>query len=1444
MDPRSFGVLFGGICEKMPPALSCAQVVSMAVSQEKGTLQVGLSSAQLLPKEPLFEAERQLREKLNLKKCRLLPKYDKSLFHGCYFPQVVEELRHRNCLVNGFLDHAEADFADGMLTVHLKRGGLTLLQSAGTDRKIREIIGQEFDLAVTVSFDGITELEQYSQEFNRSAEAERQRMEKVQQQKMAAIAEKKPASAPAQKSQTIAFDTEGLPFDKDSLTVVTGRVIKDRPVDLSTLDLESGRVTVWGDIFAVESRDTRDGTKVIMSIHFTDYTGSNVLKIITEKEKAEIYEPLSKGKTILVKGECSFDKYDNEITIRPFDICTVKKIQRTDKAPVKRVELHAHTKMSAMDAVVTAKDLVNRAYAWGHKAIAITDHGVAQAFPEAAGAAAAIHKNGGDFKVIYGMEAYFMNDMIPIVAGEADMPLDGKYIVFDLETTGLSAGNDRITEIGAVRLEHGEITGSFNTFVNPQRRIPDKIVQLTGITDEMVENAPLEEEALRAFYEFCGDDKAVLVAHNAPFDTGFVKAAALRCGMNYGFTAIDTVKIARKLFPSLKNHKLDTVAKHLQLGAFNHHRACDDAQILAEIYIKMAEILEKDKEIRNIQQINTGLSGVDVKSADTYHQIILAKNLTGLKNLYKLISMGHLDYYYKRPRIPKSQLILHREGLIIGSACEAGELFRAVVDGRSWGELCDIARFYDFLEIQPLQNNMFMIQNGTAKDVEQLKSYNRTIVRLGQTLGIPVCATCDVHMMDEKDNIFRQILMAGMGFKDVEQQSPLHLRTTDEMLEEFSYLGEEKAYEVVVTNPNRISDMVEKIKPIPDGTFTPTIEGAEEDLQRITWDKAKAVYGDPVPELVAKRLDRELTSIIKHGFAVLYIIAQKLVWKSVEDGYQVGSRGSVGSSFVATMAGISEVNPLPPHYVCPNCQYNEFITDGSYGSGFDMPAKDCPHCGTAMKRDGHDIPFETFLGFNGDKAPDIDLNFSGEYQNQAHRYTEQLFGKTHVFKAGTISTVAEKTAYGFVKKYMEERGKLVHRSEELRLAAGCAGVKRTTGQHPGGMVVVPSQFDVYDFTPIQHPADDANSEILTTHFDFHSLHDTILKLDLLGHDVPTQYKYLEDMTGTKVTDCDTADPRIFSLLTSPKELGVTEEEIQCNTGSLALPELGTNFVRGMLIDAQPKTFTDLLQISGLSHGTDVWLGNAQDLIKDGTCTISEVIGCRDDIMVYLIKKGLDPNMSFKIMEITRKGNAPKLLTDEHKKEMRDHGVPEWYIDSCLKIKYMFPKAHAAAYDIAATRLAWYKIYYPLAFYATYFTVRGEDFDAESAIRGPAAVKGKMDQLKAKGNDRTAKEEEQYGTLQIVYEMMGRGFSFLPVDLFVSHATRYQLEDGKIRLPFNALKGLGVSAAQALQEAASGGPYISKDEVQTRAGVSKGVIEILNGSGALDGLPDSSQMSFF
>ncbi len=1445
MDSNCFGALFGGLCSNLPDCMAQAQVASMTVSREKAELRVGLRMASIAPKARLYEVQKQLCEKLRLKKCVLSPQYDVSLLDGSYIEQVVEELRHRNCLVNGFLDGVSADYQGGVMQIHLKRGGLALLQSAGSDRRIREILRQEFGADIEVVFDGVTELEEYSKEFTQSAEENRQKIVKIQQEKQQAVQEKKAAPV---KCQTIAFDTGDLPFDKDSLAVVTGRAIKEKPVSLDSIDAESGKVTVWGDIFAVDSRESRDGSKVILAIHFTDYTSSNVMKVITEKEKAAIYEPLTKGKTVLVRGEASYDKYDGEISIRPYDICTVKKLIRQDQADQKRVELHAHTKMSAMDAVVTAKDLVNRAYEWGHKAIAITDHGVVQAFPEAAGAAAAIAKSGGDFKVIYGVESYFINDMIPIVNGEKDMPLMGSYIVFDLETTGLSAGNDRITEIGAVKLENGEVLDSFNIFVNPQRPIPEKITQLTGITDEMVADAPLEEEALRQFYAFCGGEDAVLVAHNAPFDTGFIKAAASRCKMPYRFTAIDTVPIARKLFPNLRNHKLDTVAKHLQLGNFNHHRACDDARILAEIYIKLAQILQKEKEIQSIQQINTGLSGVDYKNAYSYHQIILVKNLTGLKNLYQLVSKSHLDYYYKKPRIPKSELIRYREGLILGSACEAGELFRAVVDGKSWGELCSIAKFYDFLEIQPIQNNMFMVHNGTAKDEEQLRSYNRTIVRLGDTLKIPVCATCDVHMMDEKDNIFRQILLAGMGFKDTDQQSPLYLRTTDEMLREFSYLGEEKAYEVVVTNPNSIADRVEKIKPIPDGTFTPTIEGAEEDLQNITWSKAREIYGDPVPALVAKRLDRELTSIIKHGFAVLYIIAQKLVWKSVENGYLVGSRGSVGSSFVATMAGISEVNPLPPHYVCPHCKHSEFITDGSYGSGFDLPAKNCPECGTPYQRDGHDIPFETFLGFNGDKAPDIDLNFSGEYQSKAHKYTEVIFGAGQTFRAGTIATLADKTAFGYVKNYFEERGIHKRTSEIDRIASGCTGVRRSTGQHPGGIVVLPLGQDINSFTPVQHPANDMTTDTITTHFDYHSIDHNLLKLDILGHDDPTMIRMLQDLTGRDPLTIPLDGQDVMSLFQNTDALGITPEQIGgTKLGALGIPEFGTDFAMQMVIDAKPKAFSDLVRISGLSHGTNVWLGNAQDLIMSGVATISTAICTRDDIMLYLIQMGVESEKSFKIMEAVRKGMVAKgrcAMWEEWKEDMLAHNVPQWYIESCQKIEYMFPKAHAAAYVMMAWRIAYCKIHYPLAYYGAFFSIRAKAFSYEIMCQGQKHLESVMVDYKKRQDTLSNKEKDAMGDMHIVQEMYARGFEFEPIDIFRAQSRSFQIVDGKLMPSLNSIDGLGEKAADAIVEAAKDGPFLSKDDFRQRTKVSKTIIDLMDSLGLLGDLPESNQISIF
>lgn len=1341
--------------------------------------------------------------------------------------KLIGELRDEDYPVNGFLDHAAIDIEDQFIRLHIKVG-----------KKILEEI--QFPQALAQRIEQRT--------------GTLPQVELAQTGKTATVEEWE--KKVLQKVPTVKFEEKkGLPPIK-----IPGLDLTDKPVKLfhgknfkpgeltplKELGGDGGRVMIWGDVFAVEVKGNFQKSYIVS---ITDYTGSINLKLRSrEGEDFSKWEELKKGTTLVLKGECTYDKYEHDYVVYPYDVLQVERRKREDNAPQKRVELHLHTKLSSMDGFCDPGEIVRTAHRMGHRAIAITDHGVVQGFPEAMLAADAIRKSDPDFKVIYGVEAYFVDDMIPVLYGEATGPMSGSFVVYDTETTGLDPNTEFLTEIGAVVVENGQITETFGTFVNPGKPIPPKIVELTGINDSMVADAPTPDEAVRMFAEFAKG--RVLIAHNAhKFDMRFMHIAAKRAGIELDNAYIDTLPMAQNLYPGLRNYKLDTINDHLEIEPFNHHRAVDDAMALAKIFCKMLEDLT-EKKIERLEDINIGLGGgnKEVIKKKYYHLIILVRNQVGLKNLYKIVSEAHTNYFFKKPRVPRSILNKHRDGLLIGSACEAGELYRAVVEGQSFEKLCQIAEYYDFLEVQPLGNNEYMVREHLVDSMDKIQDFNRTIIKLGEVLNKPVVATGDVHFQDPEDSVYRAVLQAGNGFKDADNQAPLYYRTTEDMLNQFNYLPKEKAFEIVVTNPNKIADMVDGgVRAIPKGTFPPSIEGAEQQLRDTTWNTAKKHYGDPLPELVRARLQRELDSICGHGFAVLYVIAVKLVAFSNQNGYQVGSRGSVGSSAVAHFSGISEVNSLPPHYLCPNCQYSEFITDGSVADGFDLPDKNCPCCGAPLIVDGHDIPFETFLGFDGDKEPDIDLNFSGEYQSFVHRYTEELFGKEFVFKAGTVSGLQDKTAYGYVKKYLEERGRIVNRAEENRLTQGCTGVKRTTGQHPGGMVVVPDVHEIQDFCPIQHPADDKEKGVLTTHFEFKYLHDTLLKLDELGHDVPTMYKYLENMTGIPMEKVPMNDTKVISLLVSTEALGVTPEQIDSQTGTFGIPELGTPFVRQMLIEAQPKNFSDLIQISGLSHGTDVWNGNAQDLIKDGVCTISDVIGCRDSIMTYLLHKGLEPKLAFNIMELTRKGKVAKGGFPPGAEEtMKECGVPDWYMDSCRKIKYMFPKAHAVAYLIAAIRLMWFKVYHPQAFYATYFTVRGDDIDYEAAVGGVKVAQQHLKEVNARlREERKAKDEDIQVSLQLVNEMLARGYEFLPIQLGKSRATQYVVEDGKVRLPFTSLKGVGESAAVALERATiNGQEYLSIEELQQATGVSSAVMENLKNVGALGGLPDTSQVSFF
>lgn len=1243
-----------------------------------------------------------------------------------------------------------------------------------------------------------------------------------------------------------------LPEEDTSSPLILGNSmnISDPLVKITDLNAESGNVCIDGEILGMEDKETKTG-KVILSINIYDGTSTMTCKaFLPGKNAKNIVKRLGKTKAVKLAGRAQMDAFSNELTIMANTIVEstpLPKTTREDKAEVKRVELHMHTKMSAMDAMTSATDLIKRAMSWGMKSIAITDHGVVQAFPEAYHL---LGRDNPDMKVIYGVEAYLVPDKEKSVKNPRGQVLnDATYCVLDLETTGISITTEKITEVGIMKVKNGEVIDEFEIFVNPEKPIPQRVVEVTNITDEMVKDAETIDKVFPKILEFVGD--SIIVAHNASFDVGFLKHNAKLLGYEFNNTYIDTLPLAKDLFPDLKKYKLGKIADSLGIEVDVAHRALADVDTTVKVFNVMLKKL-KDKGINTVDEIDSATKDPEAQKEEfkkqrSYHAIILAKNYVGLRNLYKLVSISHLNYFYKNPRILKSLYKKYSEGLILGSACEAGELYQAIELGKSDEEIENIARDYDYLEIQPIGNNEFLVRNGVVPDREYLKDINRKIVELGEKLGKLVVATCDVHFMDPQDEIYRRILEAGQGYKDADEQAPLYLRTTEEMLKEFEYLGEEKAYEVVVTNTNKVSDMCDRIDPISPEKCPPHIPGCEEDIKNIAYKKAHELYGDPLPEIVQTRLDKELNSIISNGYSVMYIIAQRLVWKSNEDGYIVGSRGSVGSSLVAFMTGITEVNSLQPHYRCPKCKYSEF-DDYGVGNGFDLPDKDCPKCGTKMAKDGMDIPFETFLGFNGDKEPDIDLNFSGEYQAKAHKYTEVIFGKGTTFKAGTVGTVAEQTAFGYVKKYYEERNIPINKAEIARISVGCQGIKKTTGQHPGGIIVVPKGREIYEFTPVQHPADDPNSDIITTHFDYHSIDGNLLKLDILGHDDPTVIRMLQDITGVAPTDVPLDDKETMSIFSSTKALGVTPEQIHSEVGTYGIPEYGTKFARGMLLDTHPTTFDELIRISGLSHGTDVWLGNAQSLIEQGIVTLQQAICCRDDIMIYLMKKGLPPDKSFKIMEAVRKGKVAKgkepKWKDEYIPLMLEHDVPEWYIKSCEKIKYMFPKAHAAAYVTNAFRIAWFKVHIPLAYYAAFFTIRAKAFDAEVMINGKEKVKNKMKEIEMMGNNATPKDKDMYDDLELVLEMYERGLRFLPIDLYKSHATKFQVEGDSLRPPLNSIAGLGNVAAEGIMKARQEEKFMSIDDLKIRSKVGDSVTELLRQFGCLEGMSQSNQLSLF
>jgi DNA polymerase-3 subunit alpha (Gram-positive type) len=1407
-----------------------AEVLGINVYRKSRTVQILLQSQRIIPAPAVEKLEEYISDFFRIDTIKAKVKFilDTPFEEAIseYWDSIVYMVNREIALSRGILFGSDYSLSGRNLKIKLKTAGAEVLNTRGCGSLIEKIIEDAFCQQIKVRFEDPAFDTGVKNEYIKFKEVEETKVIRSVEPVIPVDGGNKKGNSNGRQQQT---------HSKDSgADIILGKCFDDSIMKVIEINQDSGKVAICGDIICVEFKKIR-GERYLCVFDVTDYFSTVTVKFFVKKDKVDYYrENIVESIRVKVKGDAQYDKFSRELVILASDIVKTQKSIKSDLAEEKRVELHLHTQMSSMDAVSDVKDLIKRAAEWGHKAIAITDHGVVQAYPEASSAA---KKN--KIKVIYGMECYLVDTGLPIVDNPCDYPLDREFIVLDIETTGLNANRDKITEIGAAKICNGQIVDVFSRFVNPEIPVPENIVELTGITDSMVKDAPIIDFVLPEFMEFAGD--LPLVAHNADFDMSFIRYNANRLGIKINNTVIDTLELSRKLLPRLKSHKLNIVAKNLGVVMDNHHRAVDDSRTAAQIFAKCVELL-KNKGIDNVNDINRVFGKkVDYKDSVSYHAVLLVKNYTGLRNLYKIVSDSHLKYFYKKPRVPRKLLIAHREGIIVGSGCEAGELYTAILNGRSDKEIERIAKFYDYLEIQPLGNNQFLIDNGRVKSWDELIEINKRIVELGEKYGRPVVATCDVHFMDEKDEVFRRILMAGQGFADADNQAPLYFRTTDEMLNEFDYLGSDKAYEVVVRNTNKIADLVEDITPIPDGTYPPEIEGAEEEIKTLALGKAVEIYGDPLPVIVKERLDKELNSIIKNGFSVMYIIAQKLVSKSLEDGYLVGSRGSVGSSFVANMVGITEVNSLPPHYICESCKYSEFITDGRVGCGFDLPDRTCPSCGRELKKDGYDIPFETFLGFDGDKEPDIDLNFSGEYQPVAHKYTEELFGKGHVYRAGTIATIADKTAYGFVKNYLDDRGIVVNNAEINRLVKGCTGIKRTTGQHPGGVMIVPKGRNIYEFCPIQHPADDTESSIITTHFDYHSISGRLLKLDILGHDDPTVIRMLEDLTGIDARSISIGEKRTMGIFSSTEPLGVKPEDINSEVGTFGIPEFGTKFVRQMLIDTRPTTFAELIRISGLSHGTDVWINNAQTLVQSNTVSLSEVICTRDDIMNYLILKGLPSITAFKIMEDVRKGKG---LEEEYKNLMRENGVPEWYIQSCEKIKYMFPKAHAAAYVMMAFRIAWFKVYYPEAFYVTYFTVRADEFDADLMTQGQDAIKNEIRELEQKGNDMTQKEKNVLTILEVGNEMYARGIRFLPVDLYKSDPTRFQIESEGIRPPLNSLQGLGTAAAQSIVDARKSGKFTSIDDLRIKSKVSKTVIEILQNHGCLEGMPESNQISLF